>query len=209
METSLIIPALNEAERIGVVLQVALDSGLFSEIIVVDDGSNDGTAQAAEQPGVQVICHSVNKGKAVAMQTGIAASSGEVITFLDADLLNVTAVHLEELVRPVSSGEHRAALAVFRGGRMATSLAQKISPMISGQRCLLRSLLAEFNVWDSGFGIETALNDYLKRCGVIQEIVEWEGAAQVMKEEKRGLLQGFIARLKMFWEIFAAWIRAR
>lgn len=209
MKVSLIIPAYNEAERIGTVLQVVLECSLFSEIIVVDDGSSDGTAAAADRPGVQVITHAANQGKAVAMLTGINATSGEVIAFLDADLVNITGRHLEELVQPVSSENCRAALAVFRGGRLATSMAQKISPMISGQRCLLRELLDGFDAWGSGFGIETALNDYLKRNEIRQEIVEWDGAGQVMKEEKRGLLAGILARLKMFWEIFIAWVRAK
>jgi len=209
LTASLIIPAYNEAARIGRVLEVASESGLFDEIIVVDDASSDGTAQAAGNYECEVLVHEVNRGKAQAMLTGIKHSRGAILTFIDADLLGVTTRHLEQLVTPVGAGKERAVLAVFSGGRAATTLAQKITPMISGQRCLERKLLANFDGWDTRFGIETALNDHIIKQGIKQHIVSWHGAAQVMKEEKRGCLAGLWARAQMYWEILVAWLRSK
>lgn len=209
MKCSLIIPAYNEASRVGRVIKVARNSGLFSQVVVVDDASSDGTAEEAKLAGADVFSHVKNQGKARAMQTGLAQTSEPVVAFIDADLLNITVSHLELLVAPVTTGIQPAVLAVFKGGRLATSLAQKIAPMISGQRCLRRELLDGFDGWDSRFGIETALNDYLLRTGVKQHIVAWAGAAQIMKEEKRGFWAGLSARIRMFWEIFIAWLRSK
>jgi glycosyltransferase involved in cell wall biosynthesis len=203
---SIIIPAYNEAERIESVLRVVMESNLADEVIVVDDGSTDDTAAVAERAGAKVLRHQENRGKARAMLTGLENSTGECIAFLDADLLNVTVHHLADLVTPVLRGEAQATLGVFRGGRAPTAIGQRIAPTMSGQRCLRRELLSGFDGWGSGFGIETAINAHLRRSGIELRVVEWHGAAQVMKEEKRGVLRGFWARLKMYWEMFVAWL---
>jgi len=209
VKCSLIIPAYNEAGRIGRVLDVVLASGLFAEIVVVDDGSRDRTAAESQRDGVQVVLHPQNRGKARAMESGLASTQHPVVAYVDADLLGCTAEHLRALVSPVVDGRQPATLAVFRGGRLATTLAQRITPMISGQRCLKRELLADFNGWQTGFGIETAINDHLRRKGIVQQLVVWEGAAQVMKEEKRGFWAGVLARIRMFWEILLEWTRSK
>ncbi len=204
-----IIPAYCEAGRIGSVVGIAVASGLFAKVLVVDDGSTDGTAQEARAAGAETLRHEANRGKPAAMRTGITATDEPCICFLDADLVGITAEHLAELVQPVVRGELPATLGVFRGGRLATTLAQRISPMISGQRCLRRDLLAGFEDWGSGYGIETAINAHLREQGVRQRIVEWRGAGQVMKEEKWGLRRGFTWRVKMYWQILQAWLRSR
>lgn len=204
-----IICAYNEAARVPAVIGLVRASGLFTRVLCVDDGSSDGTAEAARSAGAEVIVHPRNAGKAQAMLSGVKATAEPLICFLDADLLNVTPAHLRALVNPVVHGEAMATLGVFKGGRAATTLAQSIAPMISGQRCLRRDLLEGFTGWDARFGVETAINAHLKALGVEQLIVEWPGAAQVMKEEKRGFLRGFIARLGMYWDIFRAWLRSK
>ena len=210
LDCAVVIPAFDEAPRVCSVARIALASGIFSEVIVVDDGSRDATAEAVEAVGgIRVIRHAENRGKSQAMRTGLESSSAPLICFLDADLLNITSEHLQMLTDPVRSGECRASLAVFRGGRKLTSLAQKISPLISGQRCLERQLLDGFSDWDSRYGIETAINEHLSSVGVQQRIVTWHGAAQVMKEEKRGCLAGFGARMGMYRDIMQARKRSR
>src|SRR5512143_1870743 len=86
---SVVIPAYNEAETIrGVVGQVreALDaSGLMYEIIVVDDGSTDGTASTLAGAKVTLATHPENRGYGASLKTGIRAARGDVIVITDAD----------------------------------------------------------------------------------------------------------------------------
>jgi glycosyltransferase involved in cell wall biosynthesis len=204
-----IIPAYCEAGRIGAVVRVAVGSGLFTRVLVVDDGSPDATAAEARAAGAEVLRHNVNQGKPAALRTGLTATAEPALCFLDADLTGLALEHLRALIEPVANGAVPATLGVFRGGRLATTLAQRIAPLISGQRCVRRALLDNFTDWGSGYGIETALNAHLLAQGVQQRIVEWRGAGQVMKEEKWGLWRGIAWRARMYWQILRAWLRLK
>ncbi len=84
--TSVVLPAFDEENGITVVLarlRAVLD--VTCEVIVVDDGSHDGTALAAELAGARVYRHEVNRGKGAAMLTGISGARGSKIIFMDAD----------------------------------------------------------------------------------------------------------------------------
>ncbi len=90
---SVVVPAYDEADRIGDTVrrladglaEVAADGGV--EIVVVDDGSHDATADAALAAGArQVVVQPANRGKGAAIRAGVAAARGRTITFTDADL---------------------------------------------------------------------------------------------------------------------------
>lgn len=87
-EVSVILPAFNEAEIIGKVLdgirEVAPDDGSW-ELIVVDDGSDDATASIAEAHGARVVRHPYNKGNGAAVKSGLRAARAERVCMLDAD----------------------------------------------------------------------------------------------------------------------------
>lgn len=83
---SIIIPAYNEGESIGgVIRKIFQIMDKECEVIIVDDGSSDGTAEEAEQAGGKVIKHPYNKGNGAAIKTGIRNASGEIIILMDGD----------------------------------------------------------------------------------------------------------------------------
>lgn len=82
---TLIVPAYNEAQGLAVVLAEVVEICPDAEIIVVNDGSTDGTERAAEQFPVTVITHPVNRGYGAALKTGIAHARHEFLVFLDGD----------------------------------------------------------------------------------------------------------------------------
>ncbi|MCL4488413.1 MAG: glycosyltransferase family 2 protein [Chloroflexi bacterium] len=82
---SIIVPAFNEQESIGDVLNGLRDWCDRGEVIVVDDASTDRTAEIAKQAGVRVIKHLHNKGYGAALKTGIRAAAGDIIVMMDGD----------------------------------------------------------------------------------------------------------------------------
>ncbi|MBP6176812.1 MAG: glycosyltransferase family 2 protein [Anaerolineales bacterium] len=90
MKLSVIIPVYNEVESIKIILQRVHATGLVHEIVVVDDGSKDGTRDVLKEldgkDGVRVILHEKNKGKGAAVRTGMGAALGDILLIQDADL---------------------------------------------------------------------------------------------------------------------------
>jgi polyprenyl-phospho-N-acetylgalactosaminyl synthase len=112
-----VIAAYNEAEAIGPVIQGLAPQ--VAEIVVVDDGSKDATADVARKAGAVVLRHPINRGQGAALQSGItlalARGAGIVVTF-DADGQHVAA-DVPRLVTPVARGEADVALGSrFLGG---------------------------------------------------------------------------------------------
>ncbi|HMI81426.1 MAG TPA: glycosyltransferase family 2 protein [Solirubrobacterales bacterium] len=115
---AILIPAYNEAENIGVVLDQIPPAvcGVRTEVLVVDDGSRDGTDGVAAKHGALVARHVTNRGGGAALRTGyrlMVASGAEVVVTLDADGQH-RPDEMERLVKPILDGE----VAVAHGSRV-------------------------------------------------------------------------------------------
>lgn len=82
---SIVIPAYNEADVIGEVVASLARSAAWHEIIVVDDGSGDGTSARASAAGATVVTHPYNKGNGAAVKSGIRRATGEFVLIIDGD----------------------------------------------------------------------------------------------------------------------------
>lgn len=203
MRTAAIIPAYNEAARIGAVLEIVTKVTEIDEIIVVNDGSQDETAAVARLcPHVRLIEMGQNVGKGGAMWAGIKATMADTLLFLDADLIGLSPSHVHDLLYPVLSGQALTSVGIFSSGRFLTDLAQKLTPFLSGQRAIHRDILTKIpNLDFSKYGVEVALTRHLHELGISSVVVPLKDMSHVMKEEKLGFFQGFKARLKMYWDI--------
>ncbi len=107
MNLSVIIPVYNEAASIREIIRRVQATGLAYEIIVVDDGSHDGTREILEaldsQGNIKVILHPENQGKGSAVRTGLAAAHGDVLLIQDADL-EYDPRDYPALLRPIQEG---------------------------------------------------------------------------------------------------------
>jgi glycosyltransferase involved in cell wall biosynthesis len=84
-EVSVVIPAYNEEEAIAGVVERLRACAPWRELLVVDDGSSDRTAERAAAAGARVLRHPYNKGNGAAVKTGVRAARGEVVLLIDAD----------------------------------------------------------------------------------------------------------------------------
>jgi glycosyltransferase involved in cell wall biosynthesis len=206
---AVLIPAHDEARRVGAVVVAAAAAGC-GPVLVVDDGSSDGTADAATAAGADVLTLPRNVGKGGALAAGAARLDSEVVVLLDADLTGLTPAHVRALAEPVLRGEAAMTRGVFRGARWATTTAQRLAPQLGGQRALRRAdLLALPGLAESRFGVEVLLSDAAHRQGWAWRDVPLHGVGQRMKEEKRGWWAGVRARAAMYRDIARSWWRSR
>ena len=82
---TIVVPAFNEGDSIGPVVTALCAAAPWHEVLVVDDGSTDGTGKAAEDAGARVIRHPYNKGNGAAVKTAIRAAGSDWIAIVDAD----------------------------------------------------------------------------------------------------------------------------
>ena len=99
---SVVIPCLNEEDPIAEVVRECLATGLAQEVIVVDNGSTDRTAERAREAGARVVSQPV-RGYGRACAAGVAAATGDILLFLDGDGSDVPAL-MDQLIAPVRDG---------------------------------------------------------------------------------------------------------
>ena len=202
MKVSLIIPAYNEEKTIGGVIYVAQNNPFVDEIVVVNDGSTDKTPLIAKKMGVNLINLGENKGKGYALYEGVKNSIGDIVIFLDADLIDLKTYHITELIKPIIEEEYLTTCGIFEKGRFATDLSHKLTPFLSGQRAMIRSLWENFKYDpEIRYGFEITLSDYFWRNKIKVKYVVLEGVTQLMKEEKIGTKEGRKSRIKMYKDI--------
>ncbi len=203
-KTAIVIPAYNEEDQIALVLDVVTVSPVADEILVINDASTDNTEEVVKKyPGVKLINRKANGGKGAALMTALEETSADILLSVDADLLGLKEKHLKDLLRPLlEDNEVVMTIGKFKSGRLRTDLSQKITPFLSGQRCMRRSFLENAgDLSQTRYGLEIALTRRAKECGAKVEEIVLSDASHVMKEEKLGILRGILARIEMYRDI--------
>jgi len=178
-QTSIVIPAFNEVDAIGVVVRDLASAARWLEILVVDDGSTDETGAQASAAGARVIRHPYNKGNGAAVKSGIREAAGVFVLIADADGQHRPAdaarlvSHLDayDLVVGARSGATQASLARRAGNAVLNALAsylteQRIPDLTSGFRAARRECLLEFlHLLPNGFSTPTTTTLAFMRAG--------------------------------------------
>ena len=167
--TSIIVPALNEAEAIADLVRALRGSAPWHEVIVVDDGSTDGTGERAREAGAVVVRHPYNKGNGAAVKSGVRRATGDAILIVDGDgqhrpadaVRLVNRLDEYDLVVGARSAATQATKARRLGNallnRLATYLTDREIPdLTSGFRAARRECMLEFlHLLPNGFSTPT------------------------------------------------------
>jgi len=167
--TSIIVPALNEAEAIADLVRALRGSAPWHEVIVVDDGSTDGTGERAREAGAVVVRHPYNKGNGAAVKSGVRRATGDAILIVDGDgqhrpadaVRLVNRLDEYDLVVGARSAATQATTARRLGNallnRLATYLTDREIPdLTSGFRAARRECMLEFlHLLPNGFSTPT------------------------------------------------------
>jgi glycosyltransferase involved in cell wall biosynthesis len=222
---ALIIPALDEADSIGRQLD-QLPPGIFAQIIVVDNGSEDRTAEVARAAGAQVVCEP-RRGYGQACQAGLAALQPETtaVAFMDADLSDDPA-DVERLARTYAKGdwdlvvgsrvlgqaEPGSLTAVQRFGNWLTTrlirwLWRVPFTDLGPLRIISRQALQRLDLRDRDFGWNVEMQAKAARLGLrVTEIPVKYHRRMYGKSKISGTLRGSArAGVKILWTIYRCW----
>jgi glycosyltransferase involved in cell wall biosynthesis len=183
--TSIIIPAFNEAHAVGTLVRTLRSTAPWKEILVVDDGSRDGTGDQAAEAGARVLRHPYNKGNGAAVKSGLRAASGDFVLIVDADgqhkvddaMRLVGRLTEYELVVGARSSETQASAARRLGNQALNRLATFISgrpipDLTSGFRAAHRNRMLEFvHLIPNGFSTPTTTTLSFIRAGYSVDFV--------------------------------------
>lgn len=218
MTTSLIIPAYNEEEAIGLVIEEYYPC--VDEIIVVDDGSKDKTYEIAckyQDANVHVFAHTHNQGKVGALLTGVRKSTGEIIVFTDADC-TYPARYIPDFLRELNRGAdlvlgvrnieahhipffNRIGNVIF--STMATYISGKyISDGQTGYRAFRREMMDELLVSAKSLEFETKMTVRAAKLGYLISEVPIEYRERVGTSKLHPICDGyrmFRALLSIAW----------
>ncbi len=206
---SVIIPALNEEKTIGQVVRFCFSEPSVSEVIVVDDKSEDNTIAVAQEAGAKVIV-SAARGKGISMKEGIDASSNEFVVFLDADIDPYPEKSISNLAAPLINNEADFVKGAFarNAGRVTELVAkpllaiifpglshfsQPLSGMIAGKKSFFQRI-EFFN--DYGVDIGILIDMYLMKARVKEVNIgyienkskPWEALGKMSGEVSRAII---------------------
>jgi glycosyltransferase involved in cell wall biosynthesis len=167
--TSVVIPAFNEAQAVGPLVAALRAAASWHQIIVVDDGSGDATAERAREAGATVVQHPYNKGNGAAVKTGIRTATGDYVLIIDGDGQHraadatriVSKLGVYDLVIGARSMGTQANHARLLGNSALNWLAsyltgRTVPDLTSGFRAARRSHLREFlHLLPNGFSTPT------------------------------------------------------
>lgn len=172
-------------------MAAALGCAAVREVIVVDDGSRDATAEVAAAAGAKVVRLEGSTGsKAHALRAGVDCSDAELLLFVDADCTGLTSAHLDAIVDPVLDGRAAMSIGTFDYGRFWNPQVLRWPPL-SGERCLPRWVFDEVPPSKlDGYTIELRINEVACRRGLPVVARTMRGVSHRTKRQKFGVADG-------------------
>lgn len=199
-----VVPARNEETTVGAVVRSAREAPGVGRVLVVDDGSTDGTAAAAREAGAVVVqgaAPGAPGSKARALDRGVRASDQPVLVFFDADILGTRPWHFTALAEPVLDAGFSLACGLVDYGPLRNPFFLRLPP-ITGLRAVRREVFeAVPDERRNGFQIEIMINEVVARGRLPSAIRVLPGLRHRSKIQKVGWRRGLPAWASMTREL--------
>jgi glycosyltransferase involved in cell wall biosynthesis len=210
MKIAAIVPAYNEEKTVANVVGPLVASKLFDEVIVISDGSTDGTSEAARAAGATTVHElPLNKGKAAALEHGITHTDAEFVAFFDADLIGFTAEHARVIVEQVLSGKLMMSVG-WRDRNWFSNFTQRFLPLIGGERAMRRDIFENIpERFIHGSMIEAATNYYCRANHLPYGATLLRGLTVRTKYQKVGWAKALPEYAHMYYQVVKAMVLVR
>ena len=202
MTIDVVMPARNEALTVATNVAAARACAYVREVVVVDDGSSDATAEEAVAAGAKLVRRDGSTGsKALAMAAGVAATDADAILFVDADCTGLTAAHLDAICRPFEEGRATMSIGAFDYGWFWNVFVPRFPPL-SGERVVPRwvfEAIPEEKL--AGYTIEVRINEVIAEGGHPTTVRVMRGVFHRTKRDKHGTVEGYRRTYWMYREL--------
>ena len=233
---SVVIPAYNEEATLENVVHEVLKLPQVLEVIVVDDGSSDGTPAVCERlsrlPKVRTIRMARNGGKCAALKAGFAVSTGEIVIVQDADL-EYDPAEIPEVIQPIVEGHadvvygsrflvRRAARVLYfyhylanKGLTLLSNLLTNVNftDVETGYKAFRGSIIRNMVIVSTGFGIEIEVTAKIAKlgCAIYEVPISYHGRTYE-QGKKIGLPDGlaalwYIVRFNLFCDLKSSFVK--
>jgi glycosyltransferase involved in cell wall biosynthesis len=200
MPFDVIIPARDEAPIIAAVVRAARAARNVGRVLVIDDHSTDAAAAIPRDAGAEVLRSHGHGSKALALATGVDATSSLALVFFDADITGAVPHHFEQLAAALDDG-YAMSLGLVDYGRWRNAIYARLPP-ITGLRAVRRDVFeAVAPEKRNGFQIEIMINEVVARGGMRTAIRTLSGTRHRSKVAKLGFVRGIRAHLTMTLEL--------
>lgn len=219
MKLSVIVPVYNEVDTIAEVLRRVREVPVEKEVVVVDDGSQDGTRewlQRYQAPDTRVVFHDRNRGKGAAIRTGLQHVTGDVILIQDADL-ELDPAEYPVLLEPIRRGEtqvvfgsrflrrpERVWWATYLANRILTWLTNRLyhvrlTDMMTCYKVFTRDVAQSLQLVSDRFEIEPELTAKILRGGWSIREVPVSYRPRVYAQGKKIRVRDFFGVVRALW----------
>lgn len=214
LKVSCVIPAYNEESRIENVLKAIKDYKNFHEVIIVNDGSSDGTSRVVNEyissnnfdfKNWVFIDNETNKGKTGAVIDGVNKASGKIIVLLDADLIGLTHENLDKLLYFIVLEDYSMTILDRRSDRMTVLGFTTYSRFWGGERAFWKEDFLKLDLpkdKKKGYLLEAVLNKFMMDNNKKVLSIFCENLDTVLQTEKRSFIDGTLSYFKMYADIF-------